>query len=120
MKKIKTILFCLLIIICNKSFSQTQSQTQSVCSIDAIPRGWVVTNIDKKCVGCCDANAGEPGISYTITEIDEMPVGSIVFVCVKDDLPYGWIVVSTNTKCVACCGADKNEKGTNYQIKRIS
>ncbi len=97
-----------------------QLQTQSVCSIDYLPRGWVVTNIDKKCKGCCGANGSEPGISYTITKIDQMPVGSIVFICVQDNIPYGWAVIDTNTKCAGCCGADKGEKGTNYQIKRIS
>lgn len=108
--RLKIFITAILIAISVKSFAQ---QTETVCDISNLPKGWVVSEVITG--RFCGANS-ESGFKYVIMKIDEFPVGKILYVCKKDKLPEGWIV--TNSSNCFCCGSN-SDSGWRYTIKRI-
>ena len=106
------------------SITRSYGQSQQVCSISNIPKGWVITDIEN-CLNCCGSPSGYEGTKWTITKIDGMQTGTSITVCSLQNLPIGWVVTYIED-CYNCCGTPPANMGTwhvgkgrKWTIKKI-
>lgn len=91
---------------------------QQVCSLNDLPAGWVVTDINNLCI-CCGSQAGSFGTEFTIKKIDGLESGSTQEVCLLENIPAGWVITAINHLCI-CCGSAAGSFGTKWTITKIS
>jgi hypothetical protein len=87
-------------------------QKQTICSINAIPAGWMTTDVIKN----CSSYNGKTG--WNNKNLATMKVGSVVKVCVFNNPPPGW-KVTQNIYCT-CCGVTVPSAGNQWEIKKVS
>jgi len=90
---------------------------EQICFLNDLPAGWVVTNINNRCI-CCGSQAGSFGTEFTIKKIDGLEPGSTQEVCLIDNIPAGWVITSINDLCI-CCGSSAGSYGTKWTITKI-
>ncbi|MBN9297040.1 MAG: hypothetical protein J0I41_08510 [Filimonas sp.] len=93
------------------SFQNAVAQKKIICSINAVPAGWMITNVIKDCKECNKKTGWE------ITNLAVLPVGTVIKVCVFNNPPPGWIVTQ-NIHCT-CCGATAPNSGNQWEMKRV-
>jgi len=111
MKHYYLIVFTLLL-----PFRSIGQQQRTLCSLNAIPAGWVITDVIKNCKA--NACAGKSNTCWIITDLTNMVDGSTLTMCAFNNPPPGWKVLKVNY--CNCCGATSPGAGVQWLIRRES
>ena len=85
------------------------TSTRTVCSLSAIPTGWIITNRTTS-INCGE----ETKFQWTIKKVDEEPSGSTEKVFAIYQIPSGWAIVDRFESASSPHG-----EGAQWLIKRI-